>query len=124
MCTNFYLQDQFDALLNLFWTEYEFLVWRLNKPLTLFKGKEFLLFIKNIPSIILIMKDNVADDEHVRNIWEGLKLWSVITLFLVKTIITNTEKYKEELKDFKKDLNNYYAVGANTFLTQQVIGDR
>ena len=71
---SFHLQDQFHALLKLFWTEYEFLVWRLNKPFTSFNGKELLLFIKIIPLIVSMMKGNLADNEHVRNICKGLQL--------------------------------------------------
>ena len=47
-----------------------------------------------------------------------------MTPFLVTTIITDTEKYNSELNQFENDLKKFYAVGAKTFLTNQVIGDR
>ena len=101
---SFHLQDKFHALLKLFWTEYEVLVWRLNKPFTTFKGTELLLFIMNLPSTISIMKDNLTDNKHVHNICEGLQLWFDITPFFVITIIDDETKYKSDLEKFESNL--------------------
>ena len=122
---SFALQDCFHDVLKKFWTNYELLVWRLNKPFTSFVGAQLLQFIENIPAIITMMEVSFeVNNEHIRDICEGLQLWLDITPFLVITIIDDKAKYKSDLEKFESNLQKFYIVGAKTFLTDKVKGDR
>ena len=122
---SFALQDCFHDVLKKFWTNYELLVWRLNKPFTSFVGAQLLQFIENIPAIITMMEVSFeVNNEHIRDICEGLQRWLDITPFLVITIIDDKAKYKSDLEKFESNLKKFYIVGAKTFLTDKVKGDR
>ena len=100
------------------------MIWRLNKSFTSFIGKELLDFVKYIPSIIKLLKDNLgADSDDVKNICKGLRLWNVITPFLVISQIEDAAKYEAKLLDFEANLKLFYIIGAKTFFTKSTIGD-
>ena len=100
------------------------MIWRLNKSFTSFIGKELLDFVKYIPSIIKLLKDNLgADSDDVKNICKGLRLWNVTTPFFVISQIEDAAKYEAKLLDFEANLKLFYIIGAKTFFTKSTIGD-
>ena len=123
-CQSYDFQDKFHRLLHSFWNQYQLLIWRLNKSFTSFQGVELLGFIKNIPSIIELLKSSFTVNHiNVHDICEGLRLWHKITPFLVITSISNTEEYLHSMDRFEDNLKYFYAVGAKTFFTKNTVGD-
>ena len=96
------LYSEFSTVLESFWTDYNVLLWNMNKPFQKLKGNELLLFIRNTKKIVDWLKSKFVLSEHLNNLCRALILWSKITPFMVKTTIDDIEVYKNELKEWEE----------------------
>ena len=69
------------------------------------------------------MRSRFVETGMVKAICNGLLIWEAITPFLLITTIEDKEKYEKEMSDFEYNVKEFYAVGANIFLTKKIIGD-
>ena len=90
----------------------------MNKPFAKLKGNELLLFIRNSEKIVSWLKSRFVRTDILNSLCNALELWAAITPFMVITTITNIDLYKEQLKDWEKKLEDFYAAGKSTFMTK------
>lgn len=112
---------EFREILSTIWTNYNFLVWLLNKSFACFVGTELLGFIKHIPVLVKVLKEHFVATPLLVYLHRGLSLWKKITPFLLISKIKDDANYKKRMLVFKKDLKNFYENGIFTFLTQSSI---
>ena len=117
--------EEFDNILSTFWTEYNVLVWNINKSFQSFVGSELLEFITHIDVIVNFLKLKFVETNTLKCLCEGLLLWQKITPFLVQTTVEDKDKYKNDLMKFKEHLELFYEQGKLTFLTKNpaTVGD-
>lgn len=87
------MMEAFSKVVCKFWSDWNVLVWNLNRPFTSFVGMELLAFIKNLTVIVEFLKGNFCETEALNDLCNGLLLWKDITPFLVIVHITNVESY-------------------------------
>ena len=114
------IQDLSEEVLLLFWSEYNILVWILNKSFQSLIRSELLQFIKHIPQIVNFLKDKFHTTESLQYLRDGLLLFLKITPFLVITTIDNVEEYKKKMLEFNTNIKLFYNAGKYTFLTKNV----
>ena len=114
------IQEFSKEVLSLFWSDYNILVWLLNKSFQSLIGSELLQFIKHIPQVVNFLKDKFHTTEFIQHLREGLLLFQKITPFLVISTIDNIEEYKKEMSEFNKNIKLFYNAGKHTFLTKNV----
>ena len=118
------VMEKFSEMILKFWSEYNVMIWNLNKGFSSFIGRELLLFVENIPKIVDFLKKTFVETDHVKDICKGLILLSEITPFLVITEISdNIVEYKNQFERFKNNVKDFYEVGSRTFLTKRECGD-
>jgi len=54
---------------------------------------------------------------------EACKVWKDMTSFLHITMVEDKTKYKQDLKDFIANGEEFYALGSVNFLTVETVGD-
>ena len=123
LCQMTHSIQKFSKLLSNFWGEFHIFVWMNNKPFNSFQGNELAQFVTNIPTIILFMRTEFVETEHLQNLIEMLKLWQCIPKFHGICNIENVEWYNSELEAFENNVKCFYKVGSKTFLTNHQIGD-
>ena len=111
--------DEFiDTVLKNFWNNYHLHVWRNKKGFASFVGNELALFVSHADDICTFMGTRFVQIPMVLNISQGLFLWYKIFGFLGITHLgdMSRDEYLSELEIFKKNLKEFYAVGARSFL--------
>ena len=112
------LVEKFSDVLSNFWSEYNMLLWNLNKNFQRLVGSEILCFIKNTKLITEFLKEEYEASEVLDDLCNGLLLWEKITPFLLITKIDDVEEYKLKLNAFKNNLKEFYEIGGRLFLTK------
>ena len=120
MKTTPYIMKQFSSLISnkKFWSDHNVLIWNMNRPFTSFIGSELLKFIKNSPVIISFLKENFCATPSLKDLCDGLQVWSEITPFLVIVDIEDVQDYEKELQKFTANLKLFYAIGCRSFITK------
>ena len=113
----------FSDLLLTFWSEYNVLIWNINKPFASMTGSELLSFIEHTPQIINFLTSNFVATNTLNNLCDSLQLWTEITPFLVITTIDDKDDYNKKLTKFEKDVKHFYSLGRTSFLTKKEDGD-
>ena len=117
------IQEFSETILSSFWTDYNVLVWNLNKPFASFIGSKLLIFIENTKKIVGFLQDRFVNTSILKALCDALLIWETITPFLVISTIDDEQKYKREMSEFLNNVKSFYAAGSKTFLTQKSIGD-
>ena len=112
------LVEKFSDVLSNFWSEYNMLLWNLNKNFQRLVGSEILCFIKNTKLITEFLKEEYEASEVLDDLCNGLLLWEKITPFLLITKIDDVEEYKLKLNAFENNLKEFYEIGGRSFLTK------
>ena len=114
------LVERFSDVLSTFWSEYNVLLWNLNKGFQQMvgSGSEILLFIRNNGVIVSFLRKEYQQSRVLDDLCDGLTLWQQVTPFLVITAIDDVEKYKLKLKEFEKRVAKLYDIGGRSFLTK------
>ena len=120
MTTTPELMEMFSCLIHTFWSEFNVLIWNMDRPFTSFLGTELLQFIRNSQLIIDFLKKHFSETETLQDLCDGLELWNKISPFLVIGKIDNVETYQEKLDEFNENLKAFYDVGGRTFLTKNI----
>ena len=117
------VSERFSDILSVFWSDYNVLLWNLNKKFQSLTGSELLAFIQNIPKIVTFLKKTFLPGAVLDDLCNGLLLWQSITPFLIITKIDNN--YAQKLDEFERNLKSFYDVGSRSFLTKNPasIGD-
>ena len=112
------LAEKFSDVLSKFWSDYNVLLWNLNKSFQRLVGSEILCFIRNTKLITSFLKKEFQASEVLNDLCNGLHLWEKITPFLVITKIDDVNEYKLKLNEFEKNLKELYDIGGRSFLTK------
>ena len=110
--------DDFSNLLSSFWSDYNVLLWNMDKPFAKLKGPELLLFITNTKKIIEFFETKFEDTDTMKNLCKVLKLWEEITPFMIITKIEDVNIYRKKLDEWEEKLNEFYEVGGKNILTK------
>ena len=110
--------DDFSELLSNFWSDYNVLLWNMDKPFSKLKGPELLKFITNTEKIVSFFEANFETTEILSDLCKSLNLWEKITPFMMITTIEDVDSYEKKLKDWEDNLIEFYEVGGRTFLTK------
>ena len=117
------IMSTFSDLLLTFWSEYNVLIWNINKPFASMTGSKLLSFIEHTPQIIDFLTSNFVATDTLNNLCDSLQLWTEITPFLVITTIDDKDDYNKKLAKFEKDVKHFYSLGRTSFLTKKEDGD-
>ena len=107
----------FSELLHSFWSDYNVMVWILNKPFQGFVGAELLMFIRNAQEIVDFLQSNFIESDTLNDLCDGLLLWQGISPFLNITTIEDADEYKGKMETFTNNLKQFYTIGGRSFLT-------
>ena len=115
--------QQFSKLMLSFWGDFHVSVWRLNKKNSSFNGNEILLFIRNIPKILLFLKEKFRSDPDINAICDGLSAWAEVTQFLNIVEYESVEHFESSIKKYEEDVKIFYAAGKTSYLSSKTEGD-
>ena len=93
------VSERFSDILSVFWSDYNVLLWNLNKKFQSLTGSELLAFVKNVSKIVIFLTKEFQPSEVLDDVCNGLLLWESITPFLVITKIDNN--YAQKLDEFE-----------------------
>ena len=116
-------QTKFCNVLASFWDEFQLLVWKTNKDVSIFKGDHFKKFVVNCPKIAKLMRDNLVMTKDIKHLCKGLELWFEIESFLKISKVRDEESHPSLIDKFKKNLIAFCKCGKHTFLTKRNTGD-
>ena len=117
------VSERFSDILSTFWSDYNVLLWNLNKKFQSLTRSELPAFIQNVSKIVTFLKKEFQPSAVLDDVCNGLLLWQSITPFLVITKIDNN--YAQKLDEFESNLKKFYDIGSRSFLTKNPasIGD-
>lgn len=102
------------------WGDHYWILWNLNKPLTLFKGKNCCNFVRNIPALCdwiekLRLISVKADYEWTAMVG-ALQTYKKFHDFMATTIVEDGDKYVSQMDVFDKVVVNFYKYDKESFL--------
>ena len=111
-----------EMILESFWSDYNVLIWNLNKLFQSFIEYELLAFINNTQIIVSFLRSKFHRTNELDNFCQGLEIWESITPFFVISTIEDKEVYKK-LLDFNTYVKLFYDAGKINVLTKHSIGN-
>lgn len=87
------MKSKYSDLLLTFLSEYNILVWNINKPFVSTTCSKILRFIKQLPQIINFLKSKLVATATLDDLCNSQQLWTDISQFLDITTIDNVDDY-------------------------------
>ena len=112
------VRDRFEKLLAKFLTDEEILIWKLDKPIDSYKGKELQNFTDNFPKLAkgVRLEKLIEQSPAWDALMNAIELWPKIYNFIVKAKVEEGEDYEALVKQFEEDVKQFYEYGKVCFL--------
>ena len=108
------------TVLQSFWNDFHWYVWKNKKSFASFLGNELALFVGNVDKVTAFIDAKFIPTTRTTDICNGLKLWRQLFRFMGITAIQPSEEhmYLQQLTDFEVMLKEFYSIGKRTFLSK------
>ena len=119
---SFEVQQAFSVELLGFLTEEQLLIWEMDKPIDSYIGGELKLFSKNASKIASWASENdlmSSTNPEWTNFAAAFKLWEKIHAFITKAEVEEDDDYKQEIKKFEVEVEQFYEYGRQIFLASR-----